>query len=54
MNIDFLMSSKTKSGETSTDNIRMVYAVVLDPHQPFQNPLRLCRNYADNMHGSCK
>ena len=35
--IEFLMSSKTKSGETSTKQIRMVRPVLLDIPKPFKN-----------------
>ena len=37
LKMDFLMSSKIKSGETSTEKIRMVRAVLLDIPKPTKN-----------------
>ena len=39
--VDFLMSSKTKSGETSTEKIRMVRALLPDTPKPYQFQLKL-------------
>lgn len=46
LKIEFMMSSKTKSGETSTANLRMVNGVLLETPEPFQVQPRLLLDYS--------
>ena len=41
INIEFLMSSRTKSCETSTEKLRMVHAVLLEILKPYNIQARL-------------